>query len=333
MKIQRVDISWNPELPIFASEPFLQATGDEYGWIGGFADNGRLLCVLPYTIVRKAIFRMARFRVETIMLEDTVGIEEEREFLEGAIGYLRSIHVDMVIPATTNSIFRTYPKGADAAPYGSYIIDLCQSEETLWSNLSTSHRRKVRLAMKHGIEIKSGIQYADTAYAFVRNTFMRSKIPFMSYGSFKRYLEGLGDNVKIFLAESNGVVQGCLVVPYSYYCAYYVYGGSIPEPTTGAMNMLHWEAIKEFRERGVKNYDFVGVRIKPIKGSKQEGLSVFKERFGGKLSQGYMWKCSLNRLKYACYSQAVRFLRGGDIVDSERHKLILPGDESSVSFQ
>jgi len=48
---------------------------------------------------------------------------------------------------------------------------------------------------------------------------------------------------------------------------------------------------------------------------------MFKQRFGGQLAQGYMWKYSLNPLKYAVYSMAVRLLRGGDIVDIERYKL------------
>ena len=48
------------------------------------------------------------------------------------------------------------------------------------------------------------------------------------------------------------------------------------------MNLLHWHAIRLFRALGVKQYDFVGARINPSKGSKQEGLVIFKERFGGR---------------------------------------------------
>jgi lipid II:glycine glycyltransferase (peptidoglycan interpeptide bridge formation enzyme) len=65
----------------------------------------------------------------------------------------------------------------------------------------------------------------------------------------------------------------------------------------------------------------VGVRIQPDKGSKQEGLMMFKQRFGGQLIQGYMWKYPIRPMKYSFYSIAVRLLRGGDIVDNERHKL------------
>ncbi len=321
MKARKVEIDWHPGLSIYASESFLKAVGDEYGWIGGIDDSGKLRCVLPYTVIRKAIFRMVRFRVETIPLGEEIEVEKERLFLNSAVEFFRSTGADMIIPATTNTIFRTYPDGAVVAPYGTYIIDLSLPEKILWSNLSASHRRKVRLAMKQGVQIRSGMEHIEIAYTLVWNTFKRSAIPFMNYDAFKCMVSGLDENVKIFVADYQSVVQGCVVIPYSSHSAYYVYGGSIPEPITGAMNLLHWEAIRQFRALGVKRYDFVGVRINPEKGSKQEGLKMFKQRFGGQLVQGYMWKYSLHWLKFSAYSLAVRLLRGGDIVDQENHKI------------
>jgi len=321
MKAIPIPINWHPGLSIFASESFLKAVGDEYGWLGGIDDSGKLHCILPYTIIRKAIFRLVRFRVETIRLEDKFDIQEEKSFLSSAIEYFRSIGADMIIPATTNTIFRTFPDGATVAPYGTYIIDLTQAEEIIWSNLNSSHRRKVRLAMKQGVQIRNGLEYLKTSYDLVQDTFKRSKLGFMGLEEFKRYVLGLNDNVRIFVADYQGTMQGCTVVPFSEHSAYYVYGGSIPEPITGATNLLHWEAMRRFREIGVRRYDFAGVRLNPEKGSKQEGLSQYKQRFGGQLFQGYMWKYSLRRLGFFLYSLAIHLQRGGDIVDAERHKL------------
>lgn len=321
LKAVPIPIDWHPGLSIFASEPFLRAVGDEYGWLGGFDGDGRLKCVLPYTIIKKAIFRMVRFRVETIVVNGSLAIDEERSFLNSAIHYFRGIGADMVIPATTNTIFRTYPDGAMAAPYGTFIIDLTESEETLLGNFNSTHRRKVRQALKQGVQIKTGIAYSEASHQLIRETFKRSKMGFMGYSAFKQYVESLGAHVKIMVAEHEGAIQGCIVVPFSVHSAYYVYGGSIPEPVTGATNLLHWEAMRQFRALGVKRYDFVGVRIDPKEGTRQEGLFQYKQRFGGRLVQGYMWKYSLRRAKYLAYAKAVRYLRGGDIVDQEHHKL------------
>ncbi len=321
IRVTPIKINWHPGQSIYASEQFLRAVGDEYGWLGGIDDSGKLRCILPYTIVRKSVVRMVRFRVETISLGGEFNVEEEIKFLNSVVEYFRIAGADIIIPATTNTIFRAYPNGAIAAPYGTYIIDLTQDEEALFNNFSSSHRRKVRLATKAGVNILSGGEDVDIAYTLVRDTFKRSSLPFMGYAAFKRIVDGLGEYVKILIAEHQSKVQGCLVIPFSDYSAYYVYGGSIPDPVAGAMNLIHWEAIRMFRRLGVKRYDFCGVRINPKQGSKQEGLKIFKERFGPRLVQGYMWKCPLNRLKSAVYSLAVRFLRGGDIVDAERHKL------------
>jgi len=321
IKATPIDINWNPNLSIYASEPFLKAVGDEYGWIGGCDDSGEIRCILPYTVIKKAIFRMVRFRVETIPIKEDFSVEEEKSFLNSAMKFFHDIGADMIIPATTNTIFRTYPDGAVAAPYGTYIIDLGQTEETLFGSFSSSHRRKVRLAMKKGVEIRSGMDHIHTAYELVRDTFKRSAIPFMGYEAFKRFVLSLGENMKVLFADYQGAVQGCVVIPFSNHSAYYVYGGSILEPMNGANHLLHWEAMRQFRNLGVHYYDFVGTRINPEKGSKQEGLMMFKERFGGQLVHGYMWKYAIHPLKYSVYNLAVRLLRGGDIVDHEHHKL------------
>jgi hypothetical protein len=321
MHVKKIAIDWNPDLSIFASEPFLKAVSDKYGWIGGFDNSGELRCILPYTIIRKAIFRMVRFRVETIPLAKELDIEKEKSFLNSAVQYFRKIGADMIIPATTNTIFRTYPVGAVVAPYGTYIIDLKQTEEQLWSDLHSNHRNKVLRAMKKGVEIRRGMDYMDTAYDLIRDTFKRSKLGFMSYKDFVRLILSLGENVEVFIAYCKGLIQGCLVVPFSGHSAYALYSGRLPISETGAMNFLRWKAILYFCGMGVKRFDSVGVRIDPEKGSKSEGLKMFKKRFGGELVQGYMWKYSLKPLKFSIYNFAVRYQRGGDIVDAEKHKL------------
>ena len=84
-----------------------------------------------------------------------------------------------------------------------------------------------------------------------------------------------------------------MIFPFNLYGTYSLFGGRIPEAETGAMNQLNWEAIRRFRNLGVKRFGFMGVRINPEVGSKQEGIMIFKHRFGCQLHQGYIWKYSL----------------------------------------
>lgn len=63
------------------------------------------------------------------------------------------------------------------------------------------------------------------------------------------------------------------------------------KPHAGAMNLLHWSAMKLMKERGVKYYDFVGARINRMKEvNKNEEYSVLRAVSGGELKKGYLWK-------------------------------------------
>lgn len=321
MKAVEVPIKWHPGLPVFAAEGFLRAVSNRYGWLGGIDEDGKLRCVLPYTIVQKAIFRMVRFRVETISLGNDLTIDEERAFLNSAVAYFRTIGADVIIPATTNTIFRTYPDQADAAPYGSYVIDLREPEEVLWKNIGRITRQNIGTAEKDGVHIDSGLEHLDAAHALIKDTFARSRLPFMDRKSLHRFMNGLGENGKLLVAEDKGTIHSCVIFAFSDYCAYAVYAGNIARQHQGANKLIYWEAIRSFKNSGVRRFDFVGGRIDPTKGSKEEAINLFKQRMGAKLIRGYMWKCPLRPLKSLPYSWAVRFLRGGDIVDLERHKL------------
>lgn len=321
MIVRAIEFIWNPDYSIFASRNFLQGVSDEFGWIGGFDPADRMRCVLPYTIVKMGPIRMARFRVETIRIEPEISKQQETEFLNLAVDFLRKLKVDVIIPASTNCLFRTYPEKAKAAPYGSHIIELTQTEDILWKNVHQKHRNVIRNAEKKGVKIVEGPDYIEDAYNLINETFRRSKMKLMSLSSFKKMINCLGKYVKIMLAEYDGIVQACAVIPFSLYRAYYLYGGTATKPLTGSMNYLQWRSIIDLKSMGVRSYDFCGARIAPDKDSKAAGLIMYKERFGGKLHGGYMWKYSISPIKSLIYNIGVRILRGGDIVDAEHHKL------------
>jgi hypothetical protein len=322
LRAKPIEIKWHSGLPIFASEGLLKAASNDYGWIGGTEDSGRLCCFLPYIIIRKSGFRFARFRTEIISLNRELDPGEERSFLNSVVGYFRSIKADMIIPAFNTAILQAYPEGAIVAPYGTFIKQLNQPEEVLFREIYSDYRNKIRKATKSGVQIKNGMEHLRTVYNLIADTLRRSDVRFRNYDDFRRSILSFGEHIRVFVAEHDGVVQAGMVAPFSDFGAYDWYSGTIPKPSTGAMHLLIWEAMRHFREIGVRQFDFTGVRINPEKGTKQEGISNFKMRFGGRLVRGYMWKYPIRPIKYGVYSVAVRLLMGGDIVDKEHHKLV-----------
>ena len=321
IRAEPIKIRWHTDLPVFAKEEFLRAVGDEYGWLGGVDHSETLRCILPYTIVRKIGLRMVRFRVETISCGRDLDIREEKSFLNSVVQYFRTLGADIIIPPTNNTLFRAYPDGAQPAPYGSYVIELQQPESVLWRNVSKTTRHNIRAAEKDGVCIREGFDLLDAAYDQILETFRRSKLTFMNRESFRHFAGSLGENGKLLMAEYQGVAQSYALFAFSKPCAYWIYGGNIQSHHQGAMKLLQWEAIRLFRNLGIRKFDLFGARINPEKGSKQEGINSMKKHLGATLAEGYMWKYPLRPRRAWLYSMAVRVLRGGDIVDQERHKL------------
>lgn len=330
IRAEPIKIQWDASMPVFAKEEFLKAVGDEYGWLGGFDQFGTQKCILPYTIVHKAGFRLVRFRTSTTPCCEDFDLREEKVFLNCVVGHFRRTGADVIIPASNNSIFRTYPDGAEAAPYGTYVVDLRQPEEILWRNCNRTSREVIRKAKKDGVFICEGMEYWEPAWALIQETFQRSRMPFMSAAAFQRYLRGLGENGRLMVAEYQGALQSCRLFGFSIHSAYAIYSGNALRHHKGSSKLLYWEAMRSFQSRGVQAFDFYGARVHPQPGSKQEGINLVKEQFGAHLHQGFLWKFPLRRWRARAYSIGVKLLRGGDIVDQERHKLnteIEPAEE------
>lgn len=329
MRIDFVNFEWSEDHSIFASPAYLEAIGkassgiDSFGWIGGWVANS-VRFVLPYVLQRKLIFCTAQFQSATITLGPPSSPSEEKVFLDGVAHFLRARGVDAIVQPTVNALFRTYPDRAIHAPYGSYVLDLTVPEQALWNAMDQHHRRSVKSATKSGVTISRETRHLDRAHRLLMETMGRSGMEAGERDSLKALIAGLGDNVRLFTAWKDDACQSCAVMPFSRNSASYLYGGRSEASARGAHNLLHWEAIRHFRELGVSRYDFHGARIAPRPGSKQDGIQRFKVRFGGRLETGLLWKLPLRPMKYLAYQQAL-VLRGrmrgravgADIIDQE----------------
>ena len=272
-----IEIKWDPSLPVFAKEEFLHGVGDQYGWLGGTDQSGTLRCILPYTIVRKTGLRMVRFRNETIARGAELDILEEKCFLNSVVQYFRTTGADVIIPASNNALFRTYPDGARVAPYGSFVVDLQHPEDVLWRNVSKTTKQGIVSAQKDGVIVREGIDLLDPAYDSIRETFSRSKMGFMSRDSFRRFALSLGENCKILVAEQNGVGHSYSLCAFSTPSAFWVYGGNIQDQHPGAAKLLQWEAIRIFRGLGVLQVRFLWCQNRPSEGLQAGGHQQYEE--------------------------------------------------------
>jgi lipid II:glycine glycyltransferase (peptidoglycan interpeptide bridge formation enzyme) len=148
---------------------------------------------------------------------------------------------------------------------------------------------------------------------------------YVSINELLKFKQNLGHNLSLYVALKNNEMQGCTVIVWSKgHSAYYLYGGSIPTPYSGSMNLLHWQTMKDMKNEGVRYYDFVGARLEPVSGSKLETIQRFKSKFGGTMKKGYLWKFPLKCWKYRLFKRTMlayamirRLDYRGDVIDQE----------------
>lgn len=309
-------------LPIIATPEYFIANGAiDYGYI---VEDG---IVLPFYIKRNAIFRIMLFTTGVIGCSSK---KHEQLFLDNLIVFVkRNISVDCILMQHTTALFSVYPEKARACRFGSYILDLRKSEDELFIGLHPKHRNVIKKAAKDGIFISSNLEDISDCIKLVQNTLNRQGVVFQSSDFFMKLKESLGNNIDFWIARNGNELQGAAIIAWSKgNYAYYLYGGSAVKPYAGSMNLLQWEVIKKMKKRGVTFYDFVGARIEPDSGSKYEGIQRFKERFGGHLEEGYLWKFPIRTVMYNLYFFALKakcLLKGianyNDIIDHEYKRM------------
>ena len=221
--------------------------------------------VLPFYIKKKLFFRYLLFTLgdSGVTTEDRVSY-----LLNEVTGFIKkNLPVDFILTQHVTALFSCCPQGSVNCFFGSYVVDLSLDEDALFANLHTKHRNVIKKAEKDGVRVSCGVENRGVCEALIQSTLERQHIGLLSQGM----LEGLSrvKHIDYWVASFEGELQGAAILLWSENrSAYYMFGGSAVKPHAGAMNLLHWSAMKLMKERGVKYYDFVGARINPDEGSK-----------------------------------------------------------------
>lgn len=256
--------------------------------------------------IRKQWFMQAALLECEPFVYNVIETEDVTSFLNEAMKILKKVGVQWTI--TTNTArFHYYPEKAKTILSGNYIIDLTLPEDQLWQNVHSKHRNSIRRGEKGGIEMTCGHEDLINQYTFLSNeTYQRSGQATTSREYYAGLIKHLNNNSLIALACKEGIEQAGGMFLYNSACAYYLHGASTFRPEPGSTNYLLWEIIKQMKEKGVKEFSFVGYHVNAEPGSKLEGIQNFKERFGGKLENCYSFKYIQSCFFYKLYCFIMR---------------------------
>lgn len=280
--------------------------------------------VLPISVYKKICFSYAVFMSECYSYKCNDNEESRKQFLNHVINKLKKSMGIAWVSTGATAFFDVFPSDSERIPFGSHVADLTLSEEELWKNIHSKHRNSIRRAEKNNVYIVTGKEeLIDDYLSLDEETWARSNKRTYGKNFFEKIVTGMNDAVVIALAYKDAKPQAGGIFYKNSQMSYYMYGTSANHPEPGSANLLQWETMKMFKMEGVKKYSFVGCRINEDADSKYHGIQRFKERFGGDLIQGYMFRSILHPAKRKLFQLLYRLKNGSklqDIIDSEIHK-------------
>jgi lipid II:glycine glycyltransferase (peptidoglycan interpeptide bridge formation enzyme) len=170
-------------------------------------------------------------------------------------------------------------------PEHTAIVDIARPDEELMASFKSKTRYNVRLAQKKGVEVA----ISDDIAAFARlagETSSRHQIqlaPERYYRELHRMMAADGQS-RLYLASHQGTnLAGIIVVRFAGR-ATYLFGAST---RTGREKMpaylLHWQAMRDMRDAGDREYDLWGVPPDDRPDHLWAGLWQFKSGWQGRL--------------------------------------------------
>ncbi len=176
-------------------------------------------------------------------------------------------------------------------PTKTILIDLKPSEEIIFQRFSEAKRRAVRRAQKNNVLVRKSDNIRDLMAIKNKSGGLFGFI--VTWGIDKLWPIFAPQNAAILLAHSatnnqqlttNNCVGGVLLLFWKKTAYYWIAGATREGKKLFTPTLLVWEALRLSKQRGCKQFDFVGIwdeRI-PHYGGTWKGFTKFKEGFGGK---------------------------------------------------
>jgi len=172
-------------------------------------------------------------------------------------------------------------------PKTTRVVDITKSDLELEASFKPKTRYNIRLAQKHGLNIKE-TKDIDSFFGLLQKTASRDGFKTHSKNHYLNLMECFQEDkkekkqpfTKIFFAEKNKELVGAILIMFHYPNVYYLHGAfSYEHRSLMSPHLLHRHVMEKSRSLGFKNYDLWGIDEK-----RWPGVTRFKEGFGGTIS-------------------------------------------------
>lgn len=169
------------------------------------------------------------------------------------------------------------------------IITLHDDENQQLSEMKPKGRYNIKVAEKAGVRVREGTAKTATGdvdifYALFEHTAKRDKFAIRPKGYFQELAETLYRHNcgKIFIATYHDQPLAAAIITSYNGIASYLYGASSSEHrAVMAPYAMHWAVMQWATSKGDATYDLLAIRPETSKKHPYDGITAFKQRFGG----------------------------------------------------
>jgi Acetyltransferase (GNAT) domain len=221
-------------------------------------------------------------RLEEISNRDAIA-----GLVDFAFGPLRCLHLEFrdrtVTAADVDGL------GFTVQPKKTFELDLTRTEDEIWAGFKSTCRTAIRKAQKSGVTVERacGTAFADEYYSQLQDVFARQSLPAPYSLELVRELvarlEPMNRLLLLRAREPEGESIATGIFPGHGGMAYFWGGASWRRfQSLRANDLVMWEAIRYWRERGAEVFDFGGAGDYKLKfGPVEVAVPLFrKSRFG-----------------------------------------------------
>ena len=329
-------------IPVFATQNYAdylnEFKGHDTTWFVKL-ENNTVSYLLPFAIKKKLIYSKGYFLTGVLFFDPAYTQDKEKKFIEDVVLFIKKNKLcDWIQQGSNWALFNTFPADSKAVRFGTYRITLKhRNEAELFKLIQKRSRQDINNAIKNGIKIKKGQNYLNDCLSVINSTAKEGNLQSLSLIESEKLLFYFKENCKIYVSYKDDIAQSATIFLSNEYCTYALFAGSINKLSRGSNTYLFWEAIRDAKQNNCYYFDFVGARINPIPGSKQERIQRFKEHFGCELVTGYLWKMNISFIKYYTYSTLLglwffskRKKHIGDIIDQELKNTITSNNLNKI---
>ncbi len=201
--------------------------------------------------------------------------------------------LDPLVPIsqTFSYPFLTCAATQNYQPTDTLHIDLTQSSDVILSQMKRKGRYNIQLARKHGVTIQSlsasdiTDQDIDDFWKLNQDTTQRDSFSGHEKSYYRHFLSSLPDIAVLFFAVApDGTRIATAISTFYAHHAIYYFGASTSDPHFRkymAPYLLQWEMMQYAKDKGFRDYDFLGIAPENKQNHPYAGISEFKWKFGG----------------------------------------------------